>query len=134
MITLMMLIINEENWNGSEIITFQAEDPDGGFDSDQATFTVTPVNDLPEITDIPDQEVAEGTPFAIINLDDYVSDVDNSDNTITWTATGQSAISVSIADRVATLTVDPEWNGNETIIFTATDPFGASATNTSIFT
>jgi len=46
---------------------------------------------------------------------------------------GQSDITVSIVDRVATFTVDPEWNGIETIIFTSKDPLGASDTDTSIF-
>ncbi len=46
---------------------------------------------------------------------------------------GQSDITITIVDRVVTFTVDPEWNGSETIIFTATDPLGASDTDTSIF-
>ncbi|MBN2612810.1 MAG: T9SS type A sorting domain-containing protein, partial [Bacteroidales bacterium] len=40
------------NWNGSEIITFTATDPTGLSDRDSVTFTVTPVNDPPEIKNI----------------------------------------------------------------------------------
>ena len=126
---------NVENWNGSEIITFQVEDPDGESDSDQATFTVTPVNDAPVVDDIPDQEVAEGTAFATINLDDYVADVDDADNTITWTVTGQSNLSVDITGRVATITANDEnWNGNETITFQAEDPDGETDSDQATFT
>jgi hypothetical protein len=132
---VVTITVNDLEWNGSETITFQAEDPDGGTDSDQATFTVTPVNDPPVVGDIPDQEVAEGTSFATITLDDYVDDPDDADNTLTWTATGQSNLIVDITDRVATITAkDPGWSGSDTLIFTATDPSGAFDTDTSIFT
>jgi len=112
------------DWNGSESITFTATDPGGLFDSDPATFTVTPVNDAPVVADIPDQTIDEGATFTTIALDDYVSDVDNADSEISWSYTGSSALTVSIsASRVATIsTPGPEWSGVETITFTATDP------------
>jgi hypothetical protein len=125
----------DPDWNGSETITFQAEDTEGGTGSDTATFVVTPVNDAPVVSDIPDQEVAEGAPFASINLDDYVEDVDDADVVITWTVSGQSELAVDITDRVATITVnDPEWNGSETITFTAEDPDGEADGDQATFT
>jgi hypothetical protein len=125
----------DPDWNGTDTIVFMAEDSSGGQDSDTATFTVTPVNDSPVVADIPDQEVAEGLSFATINLDDYVADVDDADSAITWTATGQSDLTVDITDRVATImATDPEWNGSDTLIFTVTDLLGASDTSTCIFT
>ena len=39
--------IPDVDWNGSEAITFQAEDEGGLTSSDAATFTVTAVNDAP---------------------------------------------------------------------------------------
>ena len=100
------------NWNGTDMITFIAEDPDGETDSDPVTFEVTPVNDPPVVGDIPNQGTPEGSAFATINLDDYVTDVDDADNTITWTATGESNLSVDITGRVATITAnDMNWNG-----------------------
>ncbi len=44
----------DENWNGSETITFTVTDPGGLPDSDAAVFTVTAVNDTPRITSTPD--------------------------------------------------------------------------------
>ena len=112
-----------ENWNGSETITFTAEDPGLLSDSDDATFTLTAVNDSPVVSGIPDQTIAEGESFATINLDDYVSDVDNGDAEINWSYSGNTELVVSIADRVATVTVPNEnWNGSETLTFIATDP------------
>jgi hypothetical protein len=81
------------------------------------------LNIAPVVTDIPDQTIEEGATFATINLDDYVSDVDNTDTEMTWTHTGETDLNVSIVDRVATITTpDADWFGSELITFTATDP------------
>jgi hypothetical protein len=90
----------------------------------------------PVVSDIPDQTIAEGSTFATINLDDYVSDVDNTDAEMTWTHSGATELTVSInASRVATITIPNEdWNGSETITFTATDPGLLSDSDAAIFT
>ena len=125
----------DENWHGSETITFRATDPLGAYDEDGATFTVTPMNDAPVVADIPDQEIAEGATFTTINLDDYVSDVDNTEAEMTWLYTGNTALGVSITGRVATITTpDENWYGAETITFRATDPLGAYDEDGSTFT
>ncbi|MBI2665820.1 tandem-95 repeat protein, partial [Candidatus Woesearchaeota archaeon] len=99
------------------------------------TITVTNVNDAPVVSDIPDQTVAEDTVFTVINLDDYVYDVDDADSEITWTATGNDELIVSIDDRIATVSVpDSEWSGSETITFTATDVAGLSDSDAATFT
>ena len=67
--------------------------------------TVTAVNDGPFVADIPDQTIAEGASFATINLDDYVTDVDNLDDEISWGYSGNTSLTVSIdLNRVATIT------------------------------
>jgi hypothetical protein len=124
-------------WNGSETINFRATDPEMLYDSDDVIFTITPVNDAPEVSDIPDQSIAEGGAFAIIPLDDYVADYDNSDSQITWTYSGNSQLSVSInpATREATITpLNTEWNGSETITFRATDPGSLYNLDQAVFT
>ncbi|HQL27689.1 MAG TPA: Ig-like domain-containing protein [Anaerolineaceae bacterium] len=123
------------DWNGSETITFRATDPGGLYSQDAAVFTVTAINDAPVVTDIPDQTIQEGAAFLAIPLDNYVSDVDDSDAQMTWTASGNSALNVSIVNRVATITSpNPEWNGSETITFRAADPGGLSAQDSAVFT
>ncbi len=122
-------------WSGSETITFRATDPAGLYSQDAAVFTVTSVNDAPLVSDIPDQTIAEGETFAAINLDNYVSDVDNPDAQITWTSSGSSQLSVSITNRVATISVpNADWNGSETITFRAIDPGGFFAEDSASFT
>ncbi|MBN2273769.1 MAG: T9SS type A sorting domain-containing protein, partial [Bacteroidales bacterium] len=60
--------------------------------------------------------------FATISLDDYVEDIETTDASIVWTFSGNTDLNVSIDDRVATIGIpDENWNGSETITFTATD-------------
>ncbi len=128
--------VPDSNWNGSETITFTATDPGGLSDSDGAIFKVSAVNDAPVVSDIPGQTVAEGNSFATISLDDYVSDVDNTDSEMNWSYSGNSALTVSISpQRVATIAIpDNNWNGSETIIFTAADPDGLTDSDGAVFT
>ena len=70
------------------------------------------------VSDIPDQTIAEGATFTTISLDGYVADVDNADSEITWTSAGNTALTVSIVNRVATITIpSADWNGSETLTF-----------------
>ena len=118
--------IPSADWNGSETISFRATDPGVLFDEDATTFTVTTGNDTPVVSNIPNQTIAEGASFTTISLDGYVSDVDNTDSEMAWTYSGNSQLTVTITDRVATIsTPSADWNGAETITFRATDP-GAS--------
>jgi len=115
--------ILDEDWYGSEVITFTATDPGLLSDSGVATFTVNAVNDAPQVSGIPGQTIDEGDTFTQINLDDYVADPDNLDSELTWNATGQTDLTVNIVDRIATITTpDGDWYGSEVITFTATDP------------
>ncbi|MCB9059807.1 MAG: T9SS type A sorting domain-containing protein [Calditrichae bacterium] len=115
--------------------TFTATDPGNLSDSDAATFTVNSENDPPVVINIPDQTIEEGGNFTTINLDDYVSDADNSDDQISWTHSGNADLIVTITNRVATIMIpDINWNGYETITFTATDPGELADSDTARFT
>jgi hypothetical protein len=77
----------------------------------------------PVVGDIPDQSVVPGDAFATVNLDDYVTDADNTDAEITWTYSGNTDLTVDITGNVATVTPpNASWTGSETITFKATDP------------
>ncbi|MCA1899789.1 MAG: CSLREA domain-containing protein, partial [Chloroflexi bacterium] len=131
------------NANGSATITITLSDnggtANGGVDTSAAqmfVITVTPVNDPPLVSDIPNQSVPEGGPFTTINLDNYVSDPDHTDAQMTWTYAGNVELTVSIdASRVATIGIpSADWYGSETITFTAADPGGLSAGDPATFT
>ena len=113
------------NYHGPDAFTYTAND--GTLDSAPATvtLTVTPVNDTPVLAAIPGQTIDEGGIFATIDLDDYASDVDDTDAGLTWTTSGATALTVGIdpITHVATVTIPgADWNGAETITFRATDP------------
>ena len=131
-----MVVPADSNWFGSETLVFTATDPGGLADSDTAVFEVTPVNDAPQVTDIPDQTIMEGESFAPIMLDDYVSDADDPDTALTWSYKGNTELQVAISmEHIATITTpSEEWNGSETILFTATDTAGLSDSTFVIFT
>jgi hypothetical protein len=122
------IAVPDSEYAGSELITFTAKDPDNNTGSSTATFKVTGINDPPRVTAIPGQRVNEGKPFAKITLDNFVFDPDHAKDQITWSATGQANLVVSIVNRIATIApADSEWAGTERINFTAKDPLGAQA-------
>jgi VCBS repeat-containing protein len=68
-----------ENYTGIDIFTYHSYDGFLNSKLTSVTITIISMNDAPIVTDIPDQTVDEDTAFTTINLDDYVSDVDNTD-------------------------------------------------------
>ncbi len=130
------ITVPDADWFGSETITFTATDPGELSGSDEMVFTVTNINDAPVVGNVPGETVAEGTPFATINLGDFVTDIDNTDDQITWTTSGETNLTVSIGENnTATITpMDENWNGTEIITFTAADPGGLSGSDTAHFT
>ncbi len=87
--------------------------------------TIDAINARPVVYDIPNQKVTEGSNFATINLNNYVSDIDDPDASIIWTtATEPQHLTITInSTRIATIVPkDPEWNGSETVTFIARDP------------
>ena len=81
---------------------------------------------IPLISSLQSQMNLPADETIILQLDNYVYDPDNSDETITWTISGNSDISVNISNRVATLITPQDWTGQEQLIFTAEDAFGFS--------
>ncbi|MDG2713592.1 tandem-95 repeat protein, partial [Vibrio parahaemolyticus] len=123
-----------ENFNGDAEITYTVTD---GALTDQATVkvTVNAVNDTPVVeSNIADQTLAEDfTPYTI-DLNTAFSDVDNVDGELTFSVSGNSNIQVAIVNGIATITPTADWNGSETLTFTATDPSGESVSQTVNFT
>ncbi len=124
------------DWYGQERVVFTVRDPQGESAQDEVVFTVTPVNDAPVISRIPDQTVEAGKNFQPIALDDYVEDVDNADAELTWTVSGQNQLTATVnSNRVLTVTPrDARWSGSETLTLRATDPQGAYAETQVTFT
>ncbi|RLE37660.1 hypothetical protein DRJ17_06085, partial [Candidatus Woesearchaeota archaeon] len=123
-----------KDYFGSADLIFTADDGSGGVVSDTVLVTVNSVNDPPVVSNILDQTINSGETFSSINLNDYVEDVDNTDDEITWSTSGGVNISVTIVDNVAYISYLTGFISSETIIFTAQDPGGLSDSDNATFT
>jgi len=122
--------IPHEDWVGKETITFIATDPLFLSDFTNVSFVVNPINDHPVLSDIQNQEILEGSSFTSISLDDYIDDIETSDADISWSYTGNHELSISIINRIASITIPgPDWYGVEIVTFTATDGDGETASD-----
>jgi len=120
---------------GDYSIVFTAIDPDGnkGEGSIKVKVTKEPdENKSPVVKDIPDVILSPANPTAKINLNDYVHDADTPPDKITWTASENTKIEVTITPTInqATLTFQEGFIGEEDITFTAVDPDGNSGSDT----
>ena len=94
-----------------------------------------PVNQPPVVAAIPDQTVRTGTAFFPIELDRYVDDPDNRPGELKWSVRGNTNLQIVISPVRLALILPPEpnWSGQETIHFIATDPGGLSSERAAVF-
>jgi hypothetical protein len=118
----------ETNQNGIIVLSLIVSDHEGLTASTSVQLTVNSVNDPPVIIGIEEQSITEGSSFADISLDEIVDDVDDLNSELSWTATGQSDLQILIVNHIASIEIPYfGWTGTETILFTATDPEGLTA-------
>lgn len=111
----------EGDYEGS--LFLETNDPDQPTHSIPVALSVVAGGTPPEVADIPDQTVEEGSPFMVIDLDEYVSDDIWSDDRISWEISGAEELIIGLAGRTVTVSVpNEEWSGSETLTFTATNP------------
>lgn len=125
----------DDNYCGSDSILYTISDGNGGTDTAVVGVTINCINDPPDVLNIADQTINQGEYFSTINLNDYVSDVEDSDNDLTWAYSGNIDLQVSIGTaNIATITPPSlTWTGQETITFTATDTEGLSDSDDALF-
>ncbi|EJG0152621.1 tandem-95 repeat protein, partial [Vibrio parahaemolyticus] len=100
--------------------------------SDSDSLIVTRVNDAPTVENaIADQVLSEDFASYTIDLNDAFKD---SDSALNFSVSGNSNVLVSIENGIATISPTADWNGSETLTFTATDPSGESVSQTVNFT
>lgn len=106
---------------GNHTVKLKVSDDDGGEGFDTAIVTIG--TEGPVISTIPDQIVNEGTSFPPLSLDNYVNDLDNPDNELTWTYWGNDSLTVSLQNRIVNVSIPyDEWSGFENITFQVRDP------------
>ncbi|EGR3263879.1 RTX toxin [Vibrio parahaemolyticus] len=125
--------VNNDELNLKDL-TISASVSDGANPtaSDSDSLVVNRVNDAPTVENaIADQVLSEDFDAYTIDLNEVFKD---SDSALNFSVSGNNSIQISIVNGVATITPTADWNGKETITFTATDPSGESISQTVNFT
>ncbi|MBE4235709.1 tandem-95 repeat protein, partial [Vibrio parahaemolyticus] len=100
--------------------------------NDSDSLVVNRVNDAPTVENaIAGQVLSEDFDAYTIDLNEVFKD---SDSSLEFSVSGNNSIQISIVSGVATITPTADWNGKETITFTAKDPSGESVSQTVDFT
>jgi hypothetical protein len=105
------------------------------FMTDETTVTWFLNEQPPVVSDIPDQSVPAGGRFQAIRMDNFVTDPDDHDSTITWSWSGNSDLQLTWDEvrRRIRVRAPHGWTGSETVTFTATDPDGFSDSDSATF-
>jgi hypothetical protein len=114
-------------------VILSAADPGGLSDSTEISVSITPVNDPPKVSGMPDVIFRSDT-TSTLALDAFVTDVDNKAEEMSWQASiGTDSVSVAIdaATRIATFrSIRGYAKQNIPAYFTASDPERLSDTDT----
>jgi len=120
-LTRELILIPEGNWNGVAIITINVVDQvSKASDTDSFSLTVLPVNDSPELSNIPDQSFTINDTIQIF-LNQFIFDPDLPNDNISWSYNGGDSLVIILNAGVAKITNKPEWVGIDSILFIATD-------------
>ncbi|MCK4456737.1 MAG: DNRLRE domain-containing protein [Thermoplasmata archaeon] len=85
-----------QDWFGMEYVTFRATDTHGAMNEQTVEVTVLPVNDAPEILNIPDMTI-DVDRIHTLDLTQYVYDIDNSFSELTIIVVGDYTGTPSVA-------------------------------------
>lgn len=116
------------DWNGNANLKLYVTDPNQNKDSLDVKVLVKPVNDRPHIKSIPSLNLSQRLSVDI-DLNDFVNDVDDSPENLTWTYTASANINVSLSGSKATFSVIEQWSGMEQVSVFVTDALGAQDTS-----
>jgi predicted RNA-binding Zn-ribbon protein involved in translation (DUF1610 family) len=95
-------------WTGSELVTFRAMDPIGAIAEDIITVTILPVNNGPEIRDVPDLVVHYDYSYPF-DLTPYIHDLDNvTSDLLIWTSESTDHITVQQKNNLGIIVNYPE--------------------------
>ncbi|MFQ6039753.1 MAG: Ig-like domain-containing protein [Candidatus Poribacteria bacterium] len=123
-----VLVIPAQDWYGTEIATFTAEDAQGNSASGECLIKVTAA---PVVTLSGEIKVAEGETDTSLYLDGYVEDMDTPKEQISWEVTTPDEteplpliITVDSVSRKVVIYASTGSEGDYAVTFVATDPDG----------
>lgn len=136
-----VIIVPALNQSGTATITLTVTDGDGNASNETFVVNVNEVNDLPTISDVPDQSADEGATTGTVGFTVGDAETDASQLTVTGTSSNTTLvpnenihIGGSGANRTVTVEPSGSQSGTATITLTVTDGLGATATETFVVT
>lgn len=113
-----------ENFNGTDFITYVIADDNGGSGSGSVTVNVGAVNDLPlAVDDIANTDEELTVTINVLSND---TDIDGDSLTVSAATANNGSVSVN-ADQTLSYTPNDQFNGQDTINYTADDLNGGTA-------
>ena len=116
--------IPNEDWFGSETISFTAKDPGNVSDSKDVTFLVLPVNDSPIITDALEFIEFESDTSFTLDIWELTSDVETTDDSLLYEfSVNSDSILINYDDGtgILTLTAELEFGGEGELSWSVSD-------------
>ncbi|MCF7912652.1 MAG: tandem-95 repeat protein [Candidatus Cloacimonetes bacterium] len=118
---LFLTLGTTANFFGTDEVVIEAADTISRESMiDTFLVNITPVNDPPEIN-LPENIVMLGDTTRVINMGQYLSDIDNDVNDLTLEVTGNIHVGVEIFNTVISFTSPAVWEGGETLYFSVID-------------
>ncbi len=134
------------NFFGAGSVIVSANDGTRSVVSDTFAVTITPVNDPPAISGIPNVTFPEDSSYTL-DLDDWVNDADNDPGELSWSAqvigaqsnglevdTSDLQVSIDPLSHLAAFTATLDSTGLFTVEFSVSDPAGLSDIDTMLVT
>ncbi len=112
-----------DGWTGTTEVLFTAMDPQGETGEGAASVTIVPENMPPILKPFPEIRLVAHAPGKVLNLDDFVFDLNHTPAQMAWNATGQNLIVITSGPKNI-LTFSAEQSAQEIITLTVTDPDG----------
>ncbi len=123
----------EKDWFGSRNTNVYVSDETGQKDTTQLTIKVLAINDPPQISGLPQLKLGQDS-TVVLNLNNYVMDVDDAKSDLLWQFSNYTQLSLSYDANAQTLQISapPAWVGFEYIRTVVSDDSGASAVDTMV--
>jgi hypothetical protein len=122
-----LILFCPRDWQGEEIITVVAEDPEGNFDLKEVKVTVLPPERFEfELKQLDEITLQEGDPPRSVLLDTYILKTSFDSKRLRWEVRGNAKVKVNISGRIATFIPKPGWTGSEILTFKASAPDGTA--------
>jgi len=127
----VFLIKPDTNYFGECLVQLIAENRNGHQSIDTFQVIITPINDPPEIIDLPDSLNLESDSTIVLIMNDYVKDIDTQDSLLTWTFQPSNESLLFEYDSLSTqLTLSaPMFGGEVDLTCTVTDDSSASTSD-----